>query len=493
MSDYRRPTVGAERGGGAGGENGAGRGTGPGGDSPVECLLREAMAARAARITTQDLRPADPPKGPRMRRRPAYLMGLPLMGLAAATLIGVLTIPTDTLADRRGDAPAATMSASPDPSGGTDPLSPTAQPSDALGVPAGAPPGGSPQDSPDPAAGQGSAPGRGGTAGGGGGTGGGSARSPEQSDAAPGAPSGAAPAPGTAGTGVARPSQGIEVSFDGLAGAEAIAGGELVTFSVSWRNTTQESYEAVAPVVAVRALADPVGTDRTVRGRLQREDAGGTWTEVPLTEATGAYLTSGDPVAFALAPGAVQTVRYRLDPAIDSAEGTLLLQALAVLPTAKRAEEASTLTALRLSRAPASARKAPAINVEKTALGVVTMTVRNPGAAPLASVVPTVRLNGKDAAKIVVQARYGSGIEGLRTLPAALDGNGQLMVDTTLLERLVKPRESTAFTFQFSVPDDWRPEGMNDFAVLLGAKGDGQDAAPVVVYPGFNLLTAPLP
>ncbi|MFE2178501.1 hypothetical protein, partial [Kitasatospora sp. NPDC059462] len=136
MNDERRPAADGEHGGGPG----------PSGESPVERLLREAMAARVARITTQDLRPADPPSGPRTRRRPAYLVGLPLMGLAAATVIGLLSVPGDTLADKGDDTPAATMSSSADPSPGPDPLAPAEQSADPLGRPAGAPAPGVPQD-----------------------------------------------------------------------------------------------------------------------------------------------------------------------------------------------------------------------------------------------------------------------------------------------------------------------------------------------------------
>ncbi|WP_380286041.1 hypothetical protein [Kitasatospora purpeofusca] len=478
MSDEWRP--------GADGDRSSGRGLGPVGESPVERLLREAMAARAARITSQDLRPADPPAGPRSRRRPAYLVGLPLMGMAAATIVGLLTVPSDTLADRKDGAPAATMSHGPDPARGVDPLSPSARPTDPLGRPVGAPPVGS---SRSPAAASATAttgsPGDGGAGDGNGGIRpGGETLSPPG-----GAPSGTVPS-ATVGDGGVRPAQGIVPSFDGLAGAEAIVGGKEVTFSVTWRNIGDQPYETVAPVVAVRELVDPVGPGKSVQGQLQREDGDGVWTTVPLTEASGNYLASGDAVAFPLAPGAARTVRYRLVPAIDSAEGKLLIEGLALLPSLpQRTVAGSRMTALRLSKAPADAQKAPEIGtvISTTEAGTFTMTVRNPGAAPLASVIPTIMLSrSASSAGIVVRARYGSGAEGLRTLPVAPDASGQLVVDTTLLERLLRPFDSTSFTFSLSVPDDWRPD-VGSFAVFVGAKGDGRDAAPDVIYPGYHL------
>ncbi|MFF7453797.1 hypothetical protein [Kitasatospora sp. NPDC008115] len=488
MSDERRPT--------ADGEHGDGR-PGPSGESPVERLLREAMAARVAGITSQNLRPAAPPRGPRSRRRPAYLVGLPLMGLVAATVIGVLTVPSDTLADKGDDAPAATMSGSPDPTLGTD-ASPTAQHPGEAGRPAGTPgeglaPGAAGTDAA-------AAPGGAGGAGGAGGSGGaGDARpggagtaAPQQGGTAGGAPPGGEPST-AAGAGQDRPSQGIALSFDGLAGRDAIVGAGWVTFSVTWQNTTQQAYTTVAPVVSVRALTDPVGADRTVRAQLQREDEGG-WTEVPLTEASGAYLASGDAVAFALAPGASRTVRYRLDPWIDSAEGTLLIEALALLPSVpQRTEEASALTAVRLTSAPAAGRRAPEVTItaQPGAAGTAgrdqvpfTMNVRNPGTAPLASVVPTLVMSGPEVlGRIVVQAQYGA--EGARTLPVVPNGQGTWTVDTSLLERLVRPQESTSFSFRLSAPDDW-PHDLYRFDLMVGAKGDGQAAKPVVIRPGFT-------
>ncbi|MFB8235196.1 hypothetical protein ACFC58_01435 [Kitasatospora purpeofusca] len=485
---------------------GAGTGvTAPvGGESPMERLLREALAARAARITAQDLRPADPPKGPRNRRRPAYLVGLPLMGLAAAMIVGVLTVPTDILADKGDDAPAATMSDGPVPTRGTDGASPTGFPAPPADDPvrpedepargtAGAPSAGAPGTGP----GAGTAPvlpGQEGDAPAPPGTGAGAPAPSAGGPAAgeqPARPSPAAPAP----SGTVRQGGGVALSFDGLTGREAIVGAGPTTFSVTWRNTTQRLYDAVAPVVSVRTLTGAVRSGRSVRGRLQREEEGGGWTDVPLTVGSGAYLASGDAAAFPLAPGAARTLRYRLDPSIDSAEGTLLIEAVAVLPTTpERFEEGSALAPLLLTSAPAASRTAPELRLNFTpGDGVIagrpsafSITISNPGAAPLASVVPTLVLTGADAAKAVVEARFGTG-SGVRRLPVAPDGNGQLVVDTSLLERLIRPHESKYLEFQVSVPEDWKPNA--DFAVVVGARGDGRDAPPVVIQPRF---TAPV-
>ncbi|MFD7413832.1 hypothetical protein [Kitasatospora purpeofusca] len=502
--DPQRPDGDGPR-GNRGAAGGAGTGvTAPvGGESPMERRLREALAARAARITAQDLRPADPPKGPRNRRRPAYLVGLPLMGLAAAMIVGVLTVPSDTLADKGDDAPAATMSDDPVPTRGADGASPTGFPAPPADDPA-QPVGGAAQGtSGDPSA---AAPG---TAAGAGtgtapilphqegeapappGTGAGAPSPPPGGAAAGGQsvrPSSAAPAP----SGTVRRGDGVALSFEGLTGTEAIVGAGPTTFSVTWRNTTQRLFDAVAPVVSVRTLTGAVRSGRSVRGRLQREEEGGGWTDVPLTVGSGAYLASGDAAAFPLGPGASRTLRYRLDPSIDSAEGTLLIEALAVLSTTpERFEEGSALAPLLLTSAPAASRMAPELRLNFTPSDGVAggrpsafaITIANPGAAPLASVVPTLVLTGADAARAVVETRYGAGV-GVRRLPVAPDGNGQLVVDTSLLERLIRPHESKYLEFQVSVPEDWKPNA--DFAVVVGARGDGRDAPPVVIQPRFT-------
>ncbi|MDY0811730.1 hypothetical protein [Kitasatospora purpeofusca] len=485
--------------GNRGAAGGAGSGvTGlPGGESPMERLLREALAARATRITAQDLRPADPPKGPRHRRRPAYLVGLPLLGLAAAMIIGVLTVPTDPLADQGDDAPAATMSDGPVPSRGVDGTSPSgfpAPPADGTARPVGEAAEGTaggpstaaqgPGTGPVPPGQEGQAPVSPGA-----GTG---APSPPPGGPAAEAQSAPPPPAASASSGPVRQGGGVALSFDGLTGTEAIVGAGPTTFSVTWYNTTQRLYDAVAPVVSVRTLTGTVRSGRSVRGRLQREEEGGGWTDVPLTVGSGAYRASGDAAAFPLGPGASRTVRYRLDPSIDSAEGTLLIEALAVLSTTpERFEEGSALAPLLLTSAPAASRTAPELRLNSTpGDGVIagrpssfSITISNPGAAPLASVVPTLVLTGADAAKAVVETRYGAG-SGVRRLPVAPDGNGQLVVDTSLLERLIRPHDSKYLEFQVSVPEEWRPNA--DFAVVVGARGDGRDAPPVVIQPRFT-------
>ncbi|MFE9422605.1 hypothetical protein ACFYNO_06545 [Kitasatospora sp. NPDC006697] len=87
------------------GQDGADEGT------PMERLLREALAARAAQVGPHDLRPAEPPGRKLRRLHPVYSVVLPL-GLAASLAVGYLGFNSHSLADHSPAAPAASVSAS---------------------------------------------------------------------------------------------------------------------------------------------------------------------------------------------------------------------------------------------------------------------------------------------------------------------------------------------------------------------------------------------
>ncbi|WP_153461518.1 hypothetical protein [Streptomyces kaniharaensis] len=108
-----------------------GDGDGPA-ETPTERLLREAMNARTSLITAHDLRPAAPPNRRIRRLRPVYAVTVPLLGLAAAMAIGVVTLHGSPVADHEVP-PAATVTASPSPTPTATPTetpTPTATPTD---------------------------------------------------------------------------------------------------------------------------------------------------------------------------------------------------------------------------------------------------------------------------------------------------------------------------------------------------------------------------
>ncbi|MEU6967332.1 hypothetical protein AB0A71_06250 [Kitasatospora aureofaciens] len=84
--------------------------------TPTERLLREAMNARTSLITAHDLRPAAPPRTRVRRLRPVYAVTVPLLGLAAAAAIGVVTLHGSPVAKQDvPPPPAASLAASPNP------------------------------------------------------------------------------------------------------------------------------------------------------------------------------------------------------------------------------------------------------------------------------------------------------------------------------------------------------------------------------------------
>ncbi|MGW2249335.1 hypothetical protein ACWCXH_03925 [Kitasatospora sp. NPDC001660] len=102
-------------------------------ETPTERLLREAMNARTSLITAHDLRPAAPPNRRIRRLRPVYAVTVPLLGLAAAMAVSVLTLHGEPVARHVDAPPAATVTAAPSPTPTATPTetpTPTAAPTE---------------------------------------------------------------------------------------------------------------------------------------------------------------------------------------------------------------------------------------------------------------------------------------------------------------------------------------------------------------------------
>ncbi|MFE9422603.1 hypothetical protein ACFYNO_06535 [Kitasatospora sp. NPDC006697] len=128
----------------------------------------------------------------------------------------------------------------------------------------------------------------------------------------------------------------VAVSIHGLAGAKLPVGADGPTsFTVTWTNTTGHPLDGVAPVVAAQHYEGARCTQTsTAQGGLQRRD-GSNWTELPLSQGMGMdYASSGDQVAFALAPGASRTISYQVALGADNGPGTLDIEADAYFPSA---------------------------------------------------------------------------------------------------------------------------------------------------------------
>ncbi|MBV6702982.1 hypothetical protein KV557_38790 [Kitasatospora aureofaciens] len=425
-------------------------------DSPMERLLREAMTARTNQVTVASLRPAAPPDGRRRRNRPLYLAAVPMLA-AAAVVIGVFGVHTDTSADRRDAPPAASLSTGPTPGVSQAPTASAASTAPAAQT---APPGPTATDAP--------------------------ASAPTQPPSA---------------SASERSAHGIGITVDGLSGSKPLVPGSgPVAFSVTWTNTTGQRYDSVAPVVAARASVVGAGASAPVRGRLQRQD-GGSWTDVPLSEASADYRSSGDAVAFPLAAGAGRTIRYRLDLTGDNAAGTLSIESFALVPSPQGpSQEAAVVTDVQLAAAAPTkaAPVAPTVRLTGGPSAGVTgktpsqfqLTATNPGTAPLNSVVPSVVLTerlGPGATsgslkpeEVTVEALYGG---TWRSLGVSSAGGGRFVVDTSLLDRSVAGGADSVFDLRLNLGSSYLGAGVD---VTLSAQGDGLSGNSVTVSPRFS-------
>ncbi|MFJ8624362.1 hypothetical protein ACIRD3_16155 [Kitasatospora sp. NPDC093550] len=127
----------------------------------------------------------------------------------------------------------------------------------------------------------------------------------------------------------------IAISFSGILPAGLVSAKDTpVTFAVTYRNTSQNAFEAVQPVLFTEPYAgSPASETEPVNsGKLERQD-GNTWVPLPMSPvASMRHLTVGKPAAFPLAPGQSKTVLFRL--AVDSADGpgVMPVTAQAMLP-----------------------------------------------------------------------------------------------------------------------------------------------------------------
>ncbi|MEV7597573.1 hypothetical protein AB0O91_09335 [Kitasatospora sp. NPDC089797] len=142
-----------------------------------------------------------------------------------------------------------------------------------------------------------------------------------------------APSPSTTPT----PTQNdIAVSIDGLASGQQLrVGNAVVTFSVTFRNTSRTAYGQVEPLVYTDRYAGTptrLGAQPVNDGKLERQTDSG-WTAEPMSPDAGmAYATARDEELFALAPGQSRTLTYRLTTGPGSGAGDMPLRAQAVLP-----------------------------------------------------------------------------------------------------------------------------------------------------------------
>ncbi|MGW3038606.1 hypothetical protein ACWC9T_00880 [Kitasatospora sp. NPDC001159] len=128
----------------------------------------------------------------------------------------------------------------------------------------------------------------------------------------------------------------IAVSIDGLApGQQLRVGSAVVTFSVTFRNTSQNTYGQLQPLVITdRYAGTPTvpGAQLPNDGKLELQTDSG-WTTKPMSPGSDmSYAMVQDQEVFSLAPGQSRKLTYRLTMGPKSGPGDMPLKAQVMLP-----------------------------------------------------------------------------------------------------------------------------------------------------------------
>ncbi|GAA1964807.1 hypothetical protein GCM10009738_45520 [Kitasatospora viridis] len=283
----------------------------------------------------------------------------------------------------------------------------------------------------------------------------------------------------------------MAISFHGLAGTELPVAGTAPTtngFTVTWTNTSGHRIDAVAPVVAAQHYQGARCRQTSeVQGNLQRLD-GSHWTDLPLSQGTGMdYAYTGDPVAFALAPGASRTISYRLGLGADNAPGTLDIEADAVRPVSADSHPFLTRAVQPVTVADAHRPTAamPTMTPRPTSVAVggpaaeVQVEAGNFTGAPMGWLKPRLLLAdpaGLLRAQDVTVEVMANG--NWTKLPVSEDCDG-ITADASAVQVLSAPSGRVfEYEFRFALAPT-TAQGIGKLTVAAGAIGDGHYAAPV--------------
>ncbi|MFJ6777416.1 hypothetical protein ACIQOV_41775 [Kitasatospora sp. NPDC091257] len=128
----------------------------------------------------------------------------------------------------------------------------------------------------------------------------------------------------------------LVITVDGGIGAgqKVSNSGTPVTFTVTYRNSGQKTYDKLQPLVYTNEYAGtpPNEVLPTNKGKLERQD-GGSWTEIPLSMGGGMdYAAVSQKAWFSLAPGESKKVTYRMALDLVDGPGTMPVSVQATLP-----------------------------------------------------------------------------------------------------------------------------------------------------------------
>lgn len=127
----------------------------------------------------------------------------------------------------------------------------------------------------------------------------------------------------------------LTITVEGIGAGQKVSNdGTPVTFTVTYRNSGQKTYDKLQSLVYTKEYAGTPPSDVVMinKGKLERQD-GGAWREIPLAMGGGMdYAMVGQRAQFSLAPGESWKVTYRmaLDP-LDG-PGTMPVSVQATLP-----------------------------------------------------------------------------------------------------------------------------------------------------------------
>ncbi|MFB7615761.1 hypothetical protein [Kitasatospora sp. NPDC056181] len=290
-------------------------------------------------------------------------------------------------------------------------------------------------------------------------------------------------------TAAASAARGIAVTFDGLREGQQVEVGDVVSFSVTWKNNDPMAHPAVAPVVATQMYEGaPCSVMLSMaEGTLERKDAGG-WKSLHLSQGGGMdYAMSGNDAAFSLGPGESRTVEYRMKLDVGNRPGRLAVEADAYVPSTTRFDKLaggvvrpavvdhhrpkvsvlSGPTELVVGKTPTEFRMS--VTREPGASGRPVITVPDlasaPGLLTPQDVDVAVNVRGEWKTMEVVEGCDG----GLVVAPSQLESTGGTTVE---------------YTFRVGITKPWKTG--EKLTVEAGAVADGHYAEPVAMHPAVK-------
>ncbi|MFJ2862670.1 hypothetical protein [Kitasatospora sp. NPDC087314] len=277
---------------------------------------------------------------------------------------------------------------------------------------------------------------------------------------------------------------GVGITFNGLGEGQSIEVGDLVSFSVTWKNNDASGSRAVAPVVATRQFegAPCQVALAMARGTLERKDASG-WKSLPSLSQGGGmdYASTGNDAAFTLGAGESRTVEYRMRLDAANRPGRLAIEADAPVPFTTSFQDMAkgvlNVAVVDHHRPVVTSVSTPTAMVVGRTPTEFTFKVSSPdGAAGLRPVV-VLASPGSDRvnpADVTIEAEVG---DEWKSFELDQDCEGRYMVAPSQLTG-VMTGEPVSYTFRVGMAKPWQG-GPPELRVGAGSNGHYGDTVPV--------------